>query len=157
MPPQPAQKLPEDFNGVFYFTNPTDTEFISYWNSVQYTFPASKTVPLIIPDETPLGVQEIRKKFARELATLMFYQSDKYKIREGSAPPASGKNPAIFTEADLAPYVQRCIEPMPLAQATSEKVEIDQTERKMRTDENGKRRTKVLKGDESLVSGAETM
>ena len=157
MPEQPAQTLPENFNGVFYFTNPTDTEFVSYWNSVKYTFPAGKTVPLIIPDETPLGVQEIRKKFARELATEMFYNTDKYKLREGSAPPASGKSPAIFTEADLKPYVQMCIEPLPLSQATSEKVVLDQTEKKMRVDDNGKRRTRVLKDGESLTGSADTI
>ncbi len=157
MPEQPAQTLPEGFNGVFYFTNPTDTEFVSYWDSVRYTFPASKTVPLIIPNETPLGVQEIRKKFARELATLMFYNTDKYKLREGIAPAGSGKTPAIFTDADLKPYVQMCIEPLPLSQATTEKVELDQTEKKMRVDENGKRRTRVLKEGESLTGGSETL
>jgi hypothetical protein len=154
----PAQTLPEDFNGVFYFTNPTDTEFESYWNSVKYTFPAEKTVPLIIPAESPLGVQEIRKKFAKELATLMFYKTDKYRIREESA-PAGGmvQNPAIFTEADLAPYIQMCISPLPLAQATAKVEVLDQTEKKMHVDEEGKRRTKVVKSGDSLVGGAEAV
>ena len=65
----PAQTLPVDFNGVFYFTNPTDTEFEAYWNSVKYTFPAGKTVPLIIPAESPLGVQEIRKKLIYDVTS----------------------------------------------------------------------------------------
>lgn len=154
----PAQTLPEGFTGMFYFTNPTDTEFVSFWNSMQYTFPAHKTVPLIIPSETPLGVQEIRKKFARELATLMFYNTDKYKVRDAEAPAGSGKVPAIFTDADLKPYVQMCIEPLPLAQATIEVKELDQTEKKLHRDEDGKRRTKILKGSENLIpEGAEVI
>ena len=151
MPPAAAQKLPEDFNGIFYFTNYTDTDFVDKWDSVEYTFPAGKTVPLIIPNETPLGIQDIRKKFAKNLAIKVFYDTEKYKIRESDSPVGSGKVPAIFTDSDIAPYIQRCLEPLPLDRAKAILTEADNTEKKLRTDENGRRRTRALKGDENLV------
>lgn len=157
MPEQPAQTLPEGFNGTFYFTNYTDSDFVDKWDSIEYTFPARKTVPLIIPSETPLGVQEIRKKFARNLAIKVFYESDKYKVRESEAPAGSGKIPAIFTEADLAPYIQKCLEPLPLDMAKAEVKEKESTERNLRTDERGRRRTKVIVDGEDLLQGAQVI
>lgn len=155
--PEQTNKLPENFDGTFPFTNYTDHDFVDYWNSVKYTFPAHSTVNLIIPDESPLGVQEIRKKFARNLAVKVFYDTDTYKIREGEAPMGSGKIPAIFTDADLAPYVQKCLEPLPKSQARLEKVEIDQTEKKMRRDSKGKRVTKVVQDGEDLMNGGQSL
>lgn len=157
MPETPAQMLPEGFTGVFHFTNYTDHDFESMWNSVKYTFPANSTVPLIIPEESPLQIQEIRKKFARELATAVFYESDKYKLREATAIPGSGAIPAIFTDADLAPYVQRCLEPLPMAHHTTETVEVDRTEKKMKTDGRGKRVTRVVQEGEDLTDGGQAI
>lgn len=157
MPEQAENKLPEGFNGTFYFTNFTDTDFVAMWDSQSYTFPANSTVPLIIPSSSPLQVQEIRKKFARELATLVFYSSDKYKVREASAPAGENKTPAIFTDADMAPFIQRCLEPLPMSQAKIENVEVDNTEKKLKTDSKGKRVTKVLEGNEDLTNGGNVL
>jgi hypothetical protein len=141
---------PVEFDGRFYFTNFTEQEFKSKWNSVEYTFPPLKTVPLIIPGETLEGIQEIRKKFARELATLVFYSTDKYLKHELSIEDSqAGKVPALHTENDIAPYIQRCLEPLPIAQATTKQVEKHDIN--LRTDGKGKRVTRVLDESESLV------
>lgn len=154
MPDLPSQTLPEGFTGVFPFTNYTDHDFEDMWNSVKYTFPANSTVPLIIPNESPLQVQEIRKKFARTLAMKVFYETEKYKVREASAPPGEGKIPALFTDSDLAPYIQRCLEPLPMAQAKMELVQTDRTEEKLKRDARGKRVTKVVEeGVDDLQPG----
>jgi len=144
-------KIPDGFKGVHYFTNPTQTDFKTYWNSVEYTFPAHSTAPVIIPNESVEGIWFICNKFARELATLMLYESDKYKMHESDAPMGSGKTPALLTDEDLKPYMAKCLEPLKEAQAEVKKVEIDQTEQKLHKDENGRKKTKILKGDEDLA------
>ena len=142
--------VPVEFSGTFYFTNYTDQDFSAKWNSVEYTFPAQKTVPLIIPSETLEGIQQIRKKFARELATLVFYDTPKYlkhalSVEESQA----GKTPAIHTETDIAPYVQRCLEPLPIASATTKVLEKRSVN--LSTDDKGKKVTRVVEEGESLV------
>ena len=53
----------------------------------------------------------------------------------------------------MAPYIQRCLEPLPMSKATIETVELDTTEKKLKTDSKGKRVTKILEGDEDLTNG----
>lgn len=119
--------LPADFDGVFKFTNPSDIEFIGMWNKVAYTFPPQKTVPLIISGATPEDVQHIRKKFARELAVREFYRSDGFKAMEAKTPVGSGLSAAPYTDTDIAPYVQSCLEPLPESRFTAAKVPGDST------------------------------
>lgn len=137
------------FDGVFRFTNFTDSEFRAKWNSVEYIFPALSTSPLIIPGETPEGVQSIRKKFARELALEVHYKTREYKDREATAPVGSGLTPAVFTENDLAPLIQKCLDPLPLAHAKAEVVEKRPVE--LKTDSKGRPVTKVVEEGDSLV------
>lgn len=121
----PIVKFPETFDGRFYFTNFTNEDFTAKWNSVEYTFPAMKTTPIVIPSESAEAVQSIRKKFARELAEREFYQSDKLKALEDQTPVGEGQNlhsAATYTEADLAPYIQRCLEPLPISAPVAPKV-----------------------------------
>jgi hypothetical protein len=66
--------LPSDFDGIFRFTNWTDSDFTAKWDNIEYTFPAKKTTPIVIPNATPVEIQNIRKKFAKELAVACFYQ-----------------------------------------------------------------------------------
>jgi hypothetical protein len=119
--------LPPDFDGVFKFTNPSDTDFVGMWNKVAYTFPAGKTVPLIISGATPEDVQHIRKKFAKELAVREFYRSENFRAMEAKTPVGSGLSAAPYTDTDIAPYVQRCLEPLPEARFTAAKVPGDST------------------------------
>lgn len=132
--------LPADFDGVFRFTNFTDEDFKARWNSIEYTFPASKTTPMVIPGATPEEVQTIRKKFARELAEREFYKTPKFKLMNDIP---VGQTPAIYTDSDLTPFIQRCLEPLPVAQATLKALPKD-------SNSNYSTNTRVLREGESL-------
>ena len=71
--------LPEDFDGTFRFTNPSEEDFIGEWGSKEYHFPAGKTVPMVMPEYSPIEIQHIRKKFAKNLAEREFYKSKGYE------------------------------------------------------------------------------
>jgi len=142
--------LPVDFDGVFRFTNWTDRDFAAKWDSVEYTFPAQKSTPMVIANATPLEIQSIRKKFARELAVREFYATDKFKGME-NVPP--GGLPALYTDSDLTPFIQKCLEPLPQAIAKVKVLPRD-SEENYRKNTKGKPITRVLAEDESLVSQA---
>ena len=133
------QVLPEDFDGTFRFTNDSDEDFVGRWDSKEYVFPARTTSPITIFNATPLEIQQIRKKFAKDWATEMFYSSDKFKYMNDKE---RGQTPALYTESDLAPFIQMCLEPLPIAQATTRVLPKD--------DKNNYRATRVLDKDESL-------
>lgn len=118
--------LPADFDGVFRFTNNTDEDFVGTWNKIAYTFPPRSTSPMIISGASPEDVQHIRKKFARELAEREFYKSQSFKAMDAKAPAGSGATPAIYSEGDLAPFIQSCLEPLPVARATPQQLPRDQ-------------------------------
>lgn len=118
--------LPSDFDGVFRFTNFTDSDFTAKWNNIEYTFPAQKMTPMVIPGMSPEEVQAIRKKFAKELAEQEFYKTPKFH-RMNDIPV--GHNPALYTESDLAPFISRCLEPLPIAYATTKVLPKDNTEK----------------------------
>ncbi len=107
--------LPIDFDGVFRFTNASEVDFKARWNGIEYTFPAMKTTPMIIPGATPEQVQNIRKKFAREWGERQFYSTEKF-MKMNNIPV--GSTPALYTDSDIAPYVQMCLDPLPIGQAT---------------------------------------
>lgn len=140
--------LPENFDGVFRFTNFTDTEFKAKWGNVEYTFPAMKTTPMVM-NFSPLEIQHIRKKFAKELAILEFYKTPKFVGMNAHIP---GGVPATYTDADLAPFIQRCLEPLPLGQATTKIAKPSLDESNLRKDNKGRNVTKVLEKDESLLA-----
>lgn len=148
--------LPPDFDGVFRFTNWTDQEFTAKWNSVAYTFPPLSTTPMIIAGATPEEVQHIRKKFAKELAEQEFYKSDTLKKLENQTPAGSVgsfKMAAVYTEDELKPFIQKCLDPLPVGQVKA--TVLPKTTPKLRTDEEGNEVTKILKkGDSLLGQGA---
>jgi hypothetical protein len=139
--------LPENFTGVFYFTNDSDEDFTSKWNGVEYTFPAGKQVPLIIPGETPEGVQSIRKKFAREFGEREFYKTEKGKYMNSKD---AGSKPALYTDADIAPFIQKCLVPLEPGNA-SVRIVKENNEAVFTTDQKGKPRTRVLEDGDSLT------
>jgi len=156
--PLPTENvLPKDFDGTFRFTNYTDREFKARWNSVEYTFPPMKTTPMIIADATPLEVQNIRKKFAKELATQEWFKTPKFEGMNTSHLDKTGQPtggmPALYTDKDIAPFVQRCLEPLPLAQAKIEVIKTDDSS-KFTKDNKGRPRTRVLQDGESLMAQA---
>ncbi len=106
--------IPEDFSGVFMFTNWTKKEKVFMWNNKEYTFPPLKTVPLIIPGETLENIQEIRKKWAFKLAESEWYDGAEYrklsKMGRGLPPTRDDKV--------LQPMIDKCLNPLPIARAT---------------------------------------
>ncbi len=139
--------LPADFDGVFRFTNFTDFDFKTKWDGIEYTFPAQKMSPIIIPSATPIEIQSIRKKFARELAIIEFYKTPKFIGMNAHNP---GGTPALYTDSDLAPFIQRCLEPLPSGRPTAKQLPKD-TEARYRKDDEGRNVTRPLNQKESLV------
>lgn len=149
MPPgKNDMTLPKDFDGVFKFTNFTDRDFSAKWNNIEYTFPAMSTSPMVILGETPENVQHIRKKFARELAEREFYSTDKFKYMNA---PERGEKPAIYSDSDLAPFVQRCLEPLPIVNATMTKLPRDSENNYKKDEKTGENVTKPIEAGTSLV------
>lgn len=151
--------LPADFDGVFRFTNWTDEDFQARWDSVEYTFPAMKTTPIIIPTASPEQIQNIRKKFARKLAEREFYRSDKLKSLDSMNNPNGGqalstfRNAVTYSPKDLEPFIQRCLEALPAARATTTVVpkQADYEDKIFKKDSKGKRVSRVVDEGESLV------
>lgn len=105
--------------GTFYFTNPTGEQFVARWNNVDYVFDAKSTVPLIIANEPPENIQEIRKKFAKKLALQVFHQSKRYK----ELVKAGGYVPATYDDdTELGAIIQSCLTPLPKSLATVKQV-----------------------------------
>lgn len=115
-----------DFDGVFRFTNASKEDFKVMWNSKEYTFPAESTCPLIIQGESLENIQEIRKKFAKKYAQREFEKSAEGKkiAKEGS----KHVSPATYDEAILNPWIQQCLDPLPLAAAKVAVVPIKKPE-----------------------------
>jgi len=106
------ETLNPNFEGIFYFTNPTSKDYTHLWNNKEYTFPAMKTVPLIIPTETLEATQEIRKRFAYDLALADFYGGQEYKrlVKIGNATPSG--TPVMFNDKVLEPMIELCLKPL---------------------------------------------
>lgn len=148
-------KLPEGFDGTFRFTNWTDEDFSAKWNNILYTFPKGKMTPMVISTATPLEIQNIRKKFAKELAEREFFKSQKYEALDKKNVGVSFHGAVTYTENDLTTYLQRCLEPLPVGEA---KAEVQPTESEKRPKPGATRIVKSkLSGDdkdESLVEAA---
>lgn len=145
--------LPADFNGVFPFTNWTTTPFTAKWDSKEYTFPAEKTSPMIIPGATPEQVQYIRKKFAEELAIREFYKTTKFKGLEGQTPIGQGnsiQSAATYTPSDIAEFTQKCLMPLPIASAKITDAPKNDVSKVLKTDEEGNPVSRILGKSESL-------
>ncbi len=144
--------LPKDFDGIFRFTNSTDEEFVTRWNNVEYRFPPMSTTPILINTATPLEIQNIRKKFARELAVKQYYGTDKFKKMDS----IKDKKPPTYTDDDLTPFIQKCLEPLAPGRAVVRELERD-NEKKYRKNSKGEPITKVIDKDTSLVGDGAVM
>lgn len=105
--------IQDEFEGVFYFTNPTDEEFVALWNNKEYHFPPQSTVPLIIRNEPLENIQEIRKRFAYANAEKRWYQSKEY---EKMSKMGNGL-PPVRDDKVLEPMIQECLKPLVRARA----------------------------------------
>lgn len=134
--------LPPNFNGVFPFTNPSDEDFIGVWASREYLFPAKSTVPLIIPEHSPLEIQHIRKKLAKDLAEREFYKSKGYKVLQGQEGKPGNRTmnsihqTATYTLKDLEPYIKKCLDSLPAADITARPMAKVDLEEKLKRDES---------------------
>ncbi len=152
--------LPADFDGTFKFTNWTDEDFTGKWNNRAYTFKALTTSPMIIIDATPLEIQHIRKKFAKELAEREFNSSAKMaqlqSIERANNAPAlnSFRQANTYSTDDLAVYTQRALEPLSVAPATITVLPPIDIEDKLVKNKRGRPVTRAVDSDESLEEAA---
>lgn len=146
--------LPEDFNGVFYFTNWSDEDFVGKWGSVDYTFPALTASPMVMPF-SPLEIQNIRKKFAKDLAEREFFKTKGYEnLRriEGK----DGERTITWNQArtysmnELTPFIQRALEPLPIARALSKENKTRDIEKELTRDQDGNVSTGAVKDEKDL-------
>jgi len=148
--------LPADFDGVFRFSNPSDEDFIGEWNSKEYLFPAGTTTPMIMTDHSPLEIQHIRKKFAKDLAVREFGKSKSYKVMQkqegtpGNRTFSGIHQAATYTIKDLEPYIQQCLKPLPVSTLVSKQKDIVKLEDKLHKDDDGKLATEAIDKKTSL-------
>ena len=148
--------LPEDFDGVFRFSNPSDEDFIGLWSSKEYHFPAGTTTPIIIHEHSPLEIQHIRKKFAKDLAEREFYKSKGYKGmadqegKSGNRAFSSIHQAATYTLKDLEPYIQSCLKPLPASKLVTKAVIKEPLEDKIHRKEDGSFSTEAVDKNKSL-------
>jgi hypothetical protein len=154
--------LPPDFNGVFHFTNWTEEDFVGKWGGKEYHFPAHSTSPLYIPEHSPLEIQHIRKKFAKDLAEREFYKSADYKKRyinqernnDGTPKLNSIFQAGTYDLSVLTPYIQRCLEPLPVTNAKVQAMVKENIEDKLTRNEDGELVTEAIDRKASLRSKA---
>jgi len=153
--------LPEDFDGQFYFTNFTDEDFVGKWGGKLYTFPAKSRSPMVIPEHSPLEIQNIRKKFAKDLAEEQFYKSDKYKFLMKQERNADGtprlngiQQAGTYNDGDLNDFIQRCLEPLDVKRATSKKMDLPNIQDSLSRNDSGELNTEVVDPKSSLKEKA---
>lgn len=153
--------LPEDFDGVFRFTNFSNREFIGVWGGKKYIFPAETTSPMIIPEHSPLEIQHIRKKFAKDLAEREFYTTKNYKDllkqekNNDGSPRLNGIHSAgTYSIDQLTPLIQKCLEPLPISKALVQPITKIPLEQTLTRNNKGNLNTEAIDGSESLVQKA---
>lgn len=135
--------LPQDFDGVFRFTNWSEDEFVGVWGKKEYHFPPLATSPMIIPEHSPLEIQHIRKKFAKDLAEKEFFKSEKYEqLRSpegtlGNRTMSGIQTASTYTLTDLADGIQKCLKPLEVKRAFISDVSQVSLESKLSRDEEG--------------------
>lgn len=143
--------LPENFDGTFRFTNWTDNDFVGKWGGKEYHFPKQSTSPIVITDQTPLEIQYIRKKFAKDLAEQEFFRSQNYqnlqkqeRNNDGSPRLNSILQAGTYSLDQLAPFIQRCLEPLTIAQAKITEAPRERLEEKLSKNEAGETNTVAI-------------
>lgn len=151
--------LPEDFEGTFYFTNWTDEDFVGVWGKKEYIFPKHSTSPMILPDQTPLEIQWIRKKFARDLAEKEYLKSENWnKAFEREQDPQGMKRlyslhqAASYSVDELTSLIQKCLVPLERSHAKVKQVSFIPIEDKISKDENGEINTISIGPKDDIVN-----
>lgn len=148
--------LPADFDGVFRFTNWTDEDFVGKWGGKEYRFSSGTTSPMVIPEHSPLEIQHIRKKFAKDLAEREFYKSKGYSVLQkqegtsGNRVLNSIHQAAAYTLNELTPFIQKCLEPLPVSQAFVTRQSLERVEDKLTKNDDGELNTGAVSKDKDL-------
>lgn len=149
--------LPEDFDGTFRFTNFSKEDFVGKWGGREYHFPAESTAPIIMTDQTPLEIQQIRKKFAKDLAEREYMKSDsfsKLKLQErnsdGTPRLNSIKQAGTYSMNELTSYIQRCLEPLPISRSRVTQSPKENIQDKLSRNEKGELNTEIIDEKTSL-------
>ena len=153
--------LPENFDGTFRFTNWTDEDFVGTWGSKEYLFPAGTTSPIIITNQTPLEIQQIRKKFAKNLAEREFGKSQSYsdlmrqeRNSDGTPRLNSIQQAGSYSLESLTSYIQKCLEPLPISKATISDIPKEPLEDKLSRNDEGELNTQAIDKKISLKKKA---
>lgn len=152
--------LPADFDGVFKFTNWSDDEFIGTWNKKHYHFAANTTSPMIIPEHSPLEIQHIRKKFAKDLAEREFFKGTRYEILRspegimGNRTMSGIHTASAYTMDDLKEGIQACLKPLEIRRAEVTMATETPMEEKLSKNEEGTLNTVALDKKASLRARA---
>lgn len=152
--------LPADFDGVFRFTNPTEEDFIGVWGKKEYRFPAMSTSPMVMPEHSPIEIQHIRKKFAKDLGEREFFKSsayNSYRSQEGTPNnrTMSGiHQAATYNDKDLAPFIQKCLEPLPISKVTVTEAVVQPLEEKLSRNDDGELNSQAIDKKASLKQKA---
>jgi hypothetical protein len=149
--------LPEDFDGVFRFTNWTDEEFVGVWGKKEYRFAPQTTSPMIMAEYSPLEIQYIRKKFAKDLGELEFYKSKEYaafkrqeKNDDGTPRLNSIHMATSYSDNDLTSFIQKCLEPLPEVRAVVKQAPSVDLEETLSRNEDGELNTNAIDRKTSL-------
>lgn len=149
--------LPSDFDGTFRFTNWTTEDFIGKWGNKEYRFPAKTTSPIIMTNHTPLEIQSIRKKFAKDLAEREFFKSQAYAKLHGQERNPDGSvrlngihSAGTYSLETLTPFIQKCLEPLPIAKAIVTDAPKEKMEDKLSRGDDGTLNTEVIDQKKSL-------
>lgn len=153
--------LPADFDGVFRFTNWTDEEFVGIWGKKEYHFPPLTTAPMIMPEFSPLEIQNIRKKFAKDLAEREFFKGQQYRVlhrqerNDDSSPRLNSIHQAGTYNLDqLTPFIQKALENLPVSKATVQEAQAENIEAKLSRNEDGELNTQAVDRKTSLKQKA---
>lgn len=153
--------LPEDFDGVFRFTNWTDEDFVGKWGGKEYVFPALSTSPMIIPEHSPLEIQHIRKKFAKDLGEREFFKSASYKKLQAQERNSDGtpklnsiQQAGTYSTESLTSFIQKCLEPLPIKKAIVQEAQKEKLEDKLSRNEDGELNSEAIDKKTSLKQKA---
>ena len=148
--------LPVDFDGVFKFTNWSDEEFIGVWGKKNYHYAANSTSPMIIPESSPLEIQNIRKKFAKDLAEREYFKSARYEVTRapegtlGNRTMSGIHTAATYSLDDLKEGIQKCLKPLEIKKAFVEAVKAAPLEDSLSRDDEGQLNTVAMDKKTSL-------
>ena len=153
--------LPENFTGTFSFTNWTDEDFVGVWGGKEYHYPAMSTSPMVIPEHSPIEIQHIRKKFAKDMAEREFYKSEQYnnflkqeRNADGSPRSSGIHQAATYSLETLTPFIKKCLEDLPVTVARVTVVDRQPIEEKLTRDDDGNLNTEAIDGKTSLKAKA---